>query len=129
MAMPMIKRHLFDDSPQNSRFMTFVDIFKKFLLDSELTESEGSGDTHEYLSLKNLTRLLRMDKKKKLVLKAIVGRDGRQGMPDLIESIYRMQHHHSTRVYEKALLLANKYLVGHLGRNLPVLTDIYDDLC
>ena len=66
-----------------------------------------------------------MDRKhKRVALTEILGGDdGEGGMTEVIESIYMMQHHPSTRVYEKALYIASKYFVG---QNM---TEITSDMC
>ena len=102
-ARPFIKRHLFEstrvksalsnnkhrydsqysvvsdsstgpNSRAKTRCLSFLTILKKFLLDSNLAEPEGSDDTIEYLTLKNLSKMLRMDKNKRFVINEILGK-------------------------------------------------------
>lgn len=141
---PLLSRSASDVSKDNdkagnqkasttTRFTTLLEIFQRFLSQSDLMVVESNNgeldDTIDYLTLKNLARMLRMDKRR--VLEAILSqtRSEEQGMPGLVECIYRMQHHQSQRVYEKALYLSSKYLVGNLSPGMPDLTDLFSDLC
>lgn len=57
-------------------------------------------------------KLFKLDSSK--VQAHVIGKKGQEevGLPALVEGIYKMEHHWSSRVYEKAVTMTNKYLVG-----------------
>lgn len=110
-----------------SRYIQFLEIFERFLKEVDLSQLHND-DTMDFLTVKNIHKIFKLGKRR--VIDHVVGKAGNEslGMPMFVECIYRMQHHWSPRVYEVAFLISNQFLVGYLGRQTPILTDLTSEL-
>ena len=104
-----------------------MEIFERFLKEVDLSQL-NNDDTIDFLTIKNIHKMFKLGRRR--VIDHVVGKAGNEslGMPLFVECIYRMQHHWSPRVYEVAFLISNHYLVGYLGRQTPILTDLTSEL-
>lgn len=104
-----------------------MEIFERFLKEVDLSQL-NNDDTIDFLTIKNIHKMFKLGRRR--VIDHVVGKAGNEslGMPLFVECIYRMQHHWSPRVYEVAFLISSHYLVGYLGRQTPILTDLTSEL-
>ena len=86
-------------------------------------------DTIDYLAIKNVMKIFKLSKRR--VTEVVIGKelDLDIGMPDLLRGVYKLQHHWSQRVYERAVLLSQRYLSGLQAKGLHNLTNLHVDLC
>lgn len=91
------------------KFVKFLVALTTILSQRPLTDT-NSDDSIEYQAIKNVKALFRFDRRR---MKAFVlghASDTTVGFVPLVEQVYRMQHHWSQRVYEKSLLISQRYL-------------------
>ena len=90
---------------------------------------QGKDDSLDYQTINCIMKLFKLDKNK--AKNHVIGPKSEEdiGMQALVESIYKLEHHWSQRVYEKAILLTKRYLADKQGEDLHHLTNIYSELC
>lgn len=106
-----------------------VNILEHMNLASSGTQETSSDDSLDYQAINNIMKIFKIKKRK--VAAYVVGDSANEdvGMPSLVEVVYKLEHHWSSRVYEKAILISTRYLRGKHGAKLHNLTNIYTELC
>ena len=91
--------------------MRFLKTLAHIMRDQPLSV-KGSNDELDYSVIKNVANIFKLNGR--IVTARVVGKSSCDdvGMPGLLEGIYKLQHHWSQRVYEKAIILSRKYLSG-----------------